>query len=88
MTTQEFWEKYIGKDIFESYEDTKHFFSKKLPADFLNEYDYGEVILETRGHHETAKEFEKVIEFTKILQTKQSKIYQEYHACLCLKAIV
>lgn len=79
MTTQEFWNKYTSEDILNIYDDIKHFFSEKLPTDFINEYNYGEVILETRGHHETAKEFEKVIEFTKILQTKQPKIYEEYH---------
>jgi len=79
MTTQEFWEKYKKENILKIYDDIKHFFSEKLPADFITDYDYGEVVLEVQGHYAKAKKFEKVLEFTKILQTKQPRIYEELH---------
>ncbi|MFZ4547160.1 MAG: hypothetical protein ACOYN4_06990 [Bacteroidales bacterium] len=38
----------------------------------------GEVILETVGHHETAKEFDKVLKFTDLLKNKHPKLYAKY----------
>ena len=78
MTTEEFWNKYTHEDIFEIYDITCDFFSQKLPEEFLENYDVGEVILEMKGHHETAKQFDKVLKFTKLIQDKQSQLYQEY----------
>ncbi|MEA3317080.1 MAG: hypothetical protein U9R54_03915 [Bacteroidota bacterium] len=78
MTTKEFWDKYINEDILEIFEITCDFFSKELPKEFTKNYDVGEVILETRGHHETAKNFENVIKFSELLQRKQPKLYKEY----------
>ena len=54
------------------------FFSNELPKEFIDDYDVGEVILETRGHHETAKEFDKVLNFTELIQKKHPKLYKEY----------
>jgi hypothetical protein len=51
MTTEEYWQQYIDRDVFENFELTCEFFSKELPEDFLEDYDVGEVILETTGHH-------------------------------------
>ena len=77
MTAVEFWNKYINEDILEIFDVTYDFFSNKLPNEFVENYDVGEVILETIGHHETAKEFDKVLKFTELLQDKQSKLYEE-----------
>lgn len=77
MTTKEFWDKYINEDILEIFEITYDFFSKELPKEFTENYDVEEVILETRGHHETAKNFENVIKFSELLQRKQPKLYEE-----------
>ena len=78
MTAVEFWNKYINEDILEIFDVTYDFFSNKLPNEFVENYDVGEVILETIGHHETAKEFDKVLKFTELLQDKQPKLYEEY----------
>jgi hypothetical protein len=78
MTTSEFGDKYLNADILEIFDDTCEFFSTKLPQDFFDEYDVGEVILETKGHQETAKNFDNVIKFTHILQNKQPELYKEY----------
>ena len=78
MTTEEFWDKYINGDIFEIYDIICDFFSCELPGEFLENYDAGEVLLETRGHHETAKQFDKVLKFTELIQNKQAQLYQEY----------
>jgi hypothetical protein len=78
MTTEEFWEKYINQNILEIFDVTCDFFTKALPKEFIDNYDVGEVILETRGHQETAKNFDNVIKFTDILQNKQPQLYKEY----------
>ncbi len=77
MTTKEFWDKYINGDILEIFEITYDFFSKKLPKEFIENYNVEEVILETCGHQETAKKFENVIRFSELLQKKQSKLYKK-----------
>ena len=76
MTTKEFWDKYINEDILDIFEITCDFFSKKLPKEFTENYNVEEVILETRGHQETAKNFENVIKFTELLQRKHPKLYK------------
>lgn len=79
MTTEEFWKIYMNRDnILTKFDITYNFFNRELPTDFVEKYDVGEVILETRGHHETAKEFEKVLIFTDLLQRKHPKLYAEY----------
>jgi len=77
MTTEEFWNKYINDNILGIFDLTYNFFSNELPNEFVNNYDVSEVILETRGHHETAKNFDKVLKFTELLQNKQPKLYEE-----------
>ena len=49
-----------------------------MPTEFVENYDVGEVILETRGHNESAKEFERVLRFTELLQNKHPELYGEY----------
>ena len=78
MTTEEFWNKYINEDILEIFDETCEFFSKKLPQEFIDNYDVGEVILETKGHQEEAKNFDNVIKFTEIIQNKQPELYKKY----------
>ena len=78
MTTKEFWNKYINEDILEIFDVTCDFFANELPKEFVENYDVGEVILETIGHNVTAKEFDKVLKFTEIIQNKQPKLYEEY----------
>lgn len=77
MTTEDFWNKYVNEDILEIFDLTYDFFSKELPKEFIENYDVAEVMLETKGHHETAKEFEKVLKFIKLLQEKQPELYKE-----------
>ena len=77
VTTKEFWDKYLNEDILEIFELTCDFFSKELPKEFIENYDVEEVILETRGHNETAKNFDNVIRFSELLQKEQPKLYDE-----------
>ncbi|OYT17169.1 MAG: hypothetical protein B7C24_03915 [Bacteroidetes bacterium 4572_77] len=78
MTTEEFWNIYINEDILKIFDLTYDFFSKELPKEFIEDYDVGEILTETRGHHETAKEFDKVVKFSNLLMEKQPKLYQEH----------
>jgi SEC-C motif len=78
MTTEQFWEIYKKGNILKIYDKAYDFFSRDLPADFLEDYDVGEVLLEIRGHHEDAKEFEKVLQFTELIHNKHPELYNEY----------
>lgn len=78
MTTEEFWDKYMNEDILEIFDITYDFFSKELPKEFIEDYEVSELIIETIGHLETAKEFDKLLKFTKLLKDKQLKLYEEY----------
>jgi len=77
MTTKEFWDKYLNEDISEIFEITYEFFSKKLPKEFIEDYDVDEVILETIGHQETAKNFENAIKFSELIRKKHPKLYKD-----------
>jgi len=79
ITTEEFWKIYMNRDnILTKFDITYDFFNGELPKEFEKNYDVGEVILETRGHHETAKEFEKVLMFTDLIQRIHPKLYAEF----------
>ena len=77
MTPEEFWDKYINENILDIFDITCDFFSGELPGEFLEKYDLGEVILETKGHHAEAKEFERVLKFLRLLKDKQPVLYME-----------
>jgi uncharacterized protein YchJ len=79
MTTKEFWKLYMSKDgCLKHFDAIFDFFSEELPAEFVDGYDVGEVILETRGHNETAKNFDKVLKFTELIQQKHPALYEEF----------
>lgn len=77
MTVEEFWDLYINEKILDIFDETCEFFSQELPAGFTDEYDAIEVILETSGHNETAKNFDKVIKFRNILEQYQPDLYKQ-----------
>jgi hypothetical protein len=77
MTGEEFWKIYETEDILAIFDTAYDFFSADLPSNFSEEYDAVEVILEITGHHQDAKEFDKVLKFTKLIQEKQPVLYQE-----------
>ena len=79
MTTKEFWKIYTSKDgCVKHFDEIFDFFSDDLPAEFVDGYDVGEVILETRGHNETAKKFDRVLKFTELIKQKHPALYEEY----------
>lgn len=78
MTTEEYWQQYLDRDVFENFELTCDFFSKELPKDVLENYDVGEVILETVGDHINDKKFPQVFKFIDLLRERQPELYQEY----------
>lgn len=79
MTTKEFWKIYMSKDgCVKHFDQIFDFFSEDLPSEFVDGYDVGEVILETRGHNETAKNFDKVLKFTELIQQKHPALYEEF----------
>jgi len=77
MKIEEFWDKYMNESILDIFDETCEFFSQKFSKKVLEEYDVAELILETKGHHETAKEFDKVLSFIQLIKEKQPKLYKE-----------
>ncbi len=77
MTVEEFWDKYMNSDVLSLFDDACELFSTDLPDYFIEEYDVEEILLEVRGHQETEKNFDKILEFTDIIKTKQPELYQK-----------
>lgn len=77
MEFKAFWEQYITKKPTEISDLFMEVFSQDLPDYVEKEYDVGEVVVEFIGHHETAKEFDKVAQFTELIKNKYPSIYNE-----------
>jgi SEC-C motif len=78
ITTKELWKLYTSKDaVIKHFDQIYDFFSQELPSDFIEEYDVGEVIIETKGHNETAKNFDRVLKFIELIQVKHPDLYLE-----------
>ena len=77
MTLEEFANRYDNEEILDIFEDTCEFFSQELPQAFFDDYDPVDVILDTMGHQESAKNFDNVIKFIDIVKNKQPEIYKD-----------
>ena len=77
MTSKEFWDLYTKKDITDNYEEVENFFSQDLPRDFIRKREYLDVVPEVTGQLEDNKEFDKLLRFINVLQSRQPKIYLE-----------
>lgn len=79
MKAEEFWDIYMNstENTLDIYDEVMVFFSEKLPDGFNEEYDTLEVVLEVQEHHETAKKFQKVIDFVNVIKDKHPEIYEE-----------
>ena len=77
MTTAEFWDKYTSENLLDIFEETCEFFSQDLPEEFFTNYDVIEVLLETKGHQESAKNFENVLKFIAIVRENHPDLYLE-----------
>lgn len=77
MTYEEFWAKYNKENLLDIFDEICDFFSMELPEEFVENYDVGEIILETISKHESEKKFEQIIKFTDILKNKHPELYKE-----------
>ena len=77
MTVEDFWDLYLNENILDIFDETCEFFSQELPEGITDEYDAIEVIIETAGHNESAKNFDNVIKFIDIIQKHQPELYKE-----------
>ena len=77
MKTEEFWQLYLNEDLLDIFDVTYDFFSKKLPKDFLKDYDVVEVLLETKGAQTAAKNFDNAVKFINLIKEKHPKLYLE-----------
>lgn len=75
-----FWEIYINEDIVDNYEAVKTVFSEELGSEIGEKYDIGEVLTEFIGHYKSAKEFEKIIAFTKVMKAHNPRFFSEVSA--------
>lgn len=74
MTTEELWKLYMEKDgVLKYFDQIYDFFSDDLPTDFVEEYNVGEVIMETKRHNENAKNFDRVFKFIELIREKHPK---------------
>lgn len=78
MTEAEYGELYLSSHPFDIYDSTYEFFSQEISEQFQEEYDMGEIILETHGHCVSNKEFEKALRFDELLKAKNPALYDEY----------
>ncbi len=77
MTYKEFWNKYINENILDIFDLTCDFFTEEFPEEFIENYDVGEVIVETKGHQEDNKNFDNVFRFLEILRNNHPELYKE-----------
>jgi uncharacterized protein YchJ len=78
ITGEELWDLYMSDDgVIENFDAIYDFFLDEIPPEFSEEYDVGEIILETKGHNESDKNFDRVLKFTSMLQDKQPELYKE-----------
>jgi uncharacterized protein YecA (UPF0149 family) len=78
MTEAEYGELYLSGHVLENYDSTYEFFSHEISEKFQEEYDLGEIIIETHGRCVNNKEFDKALRFGELLRTKQPQLYDEY----------
>ena len=81
MKTETFWDKYYADkndyDNRDMFDETCDFFSHKFPQEFLDECDPVDIILETVGQQEHAKNYDNILKFISIIQQAQPEIYKE-----------
>ncbi len=77
MTNDEFWDFYCEEGTAEDkYDEIFEFFSKELDDDFIENFDYDEVIYSTVIELFDNNKFEKAIDFIYLLESKQPVIYK------------
>jgi hypothetical protein len=79
MDIDNWWRQYTSKPTSEQYEFIRNTFKQELTQEFFDKIDIDDVILGTKGSLENTKKFDKVLDFTKILQTYHPQLYDEYY---------
>lgn len=78
MKIETFWEHYVSDHPVNIFDITYEFFSQELPDNIKEEYDMGEVVLETVGHQIDQKNHENALKFIAILDFYNPDLYLEY----------
>lgn len=76
------WEDYLNKDITTMSDRVIAFFSSEIPDEIERDYDVRELAGEFIGHHEEAKKFDKLIEFSKVFKENNRYLYDDLHSFL------
>lgn len=77
MRLEEFNQLLETKDVLSAYEEIKTFFMQELSQQLIEEEDLVLTIIDIIGELETAKDFEKLIDFWKHLEQYQPQFYKE-----------
>lgn len=78
MNIAKFKEDYYSKSVLDTYEQIKEIFENDLTDEFIENFSAIDMILDTQGFHVSNKDFDKAIEFTKIVRNKQPELYKQY----------
>ena len=81
------WNDYTSKPITDISDEVIDVFSQPFPKAIYEEYDLGEVITEFAGHHETVRQFEKIVRFGHVLKQQHPQLYVEEHVYVTDKLI-
>ncbi|MFO8087625.1 MAG: SEC-C metal-binding domain-containing protein [Bacteroidales bacterium] len=78
MKIETFWEQYANDHPVNIFDITYEFFSQELPEDIEEEYNLGDVILETVDHQIDQKNHENALKFIALLEFYNPDLYLEY----------
>lgn len=83
MDFELFWDKYINEKMTDLTDMVFEVFSQDLALEIHEEYDLSELVLEFIGHHETAKQYDKIEVFADLLKVKHTALYKENLDYIC-----
>ena len=79
MIFENFWSRYTSQRITDISDEVIKAFDQPFPEAIYEEYDLGEVVTEFAGHHETAKRFDKIEQFGRVLKANHPAVYAADH---------
>jgi hypothetical protein len=79
MEAKEFYDFYINsnENELDIYDKAMIFFSKELPYDLDEEYDFFEIVLEIQDSLQNAKMFQKTFDFIELIKKNQEELFEE-----------
>ncbi len=83
MDSEDFWKHYASpEEIIRFSDEAIATFRQPFPVHIYEEYDVGEVVTEFSGHHQTAKQYDKIAEFRRVVKEHHPSLYADEHVYL------